>query len=123
MVAVCLLGIGGLRGDADGKPRETKRNNVGQVVRRICEVLDRFAPANRPREQQIEFVTDRPGHDARYAIDASKLENELGWRAQENFDTGIEKTVSWYLDNDWWWQPLRERYAGQRLGLLKMAKA
>jgi dTDP-glucose 4,6-dehydratase len=92
-------------------------------VRRFCEFLDRFAPANRPRDEQIEFVTDRPGHDARYAIDASKLENELGWRAQENFDTGIEKTVSWYLDNDWWWQPLRERYAGQRLGLLKMAKA
>ena len=88
------------------------------VVQRICEVLDRLVPANRPRAELIEFVTDRPGHDARYAIDATKLEQELGWRAQENFDTGIEKTVQWYLDNDWWWQPLQARYAGQRLGLL-----
>ncbi len=99
-----------------------ERRNI-DVVTRICDVLDQLTPANRPRTELIEFVTDRPGHDARYAIDASKLEDELGWRAQENFDTGIEKTVRWYLDNDWWWQPLRERYAGQRLGLLKTAKA
>jgi dTDP-glucose 4,6-dehydratase len=99
-----------------------ERRNI-DVVRRICDVLDQLTPADRPRTELIEFVTDRPGHDARYAIDASKLEDELGWRAQENFDTGIEKTVRWYLDNDWWWQPLRERYAGQRLGLLKTAKA
>ena len=99
-----------------------ERKNI-DVVRRICEVLDRLAPANRPREELIEYVTDRPGHDARYAIDATKLEDELGWRAEENFDTGIEKTVAWYLENDWWWQPLRERYAGERLGLLKSAKA
>jgi dTDP-glucose 4,6-dehydratase len=110
-----------------GSPGETynvggrnERRNI-DVVRRICGVLDKLAPSNRPREELIEFVTDRPGHDARYAIDASKLETELGWRAQENFDTGIEKTVQWYLDNDWWWRPLRERYAGERLGLLKSA--
>jgi dTDP-glucose 4,6-dehydratase len=94
-----------------------ERRNI-DVVRRICEVLDRLSPANRPREELITFVTDRPGHDARYAIDATKLESELGWRARENFDTGIEKTVQWYLDNEWWWQPLRQRYAGQRLGLI-----
>ena len=99
-----------------------ERRNI-DVVHRICEVLDRIAPANRPRHEQIEFVTDRPGHDARYAIDATKLEDELGWRAAENFDTGIEKTVQWYLDNEWWWQPLRERYSGQRLGLLDKARA
>jgi dTDP-glucose 4,6-dehydratase len=98
-----------------------ERRNI-DVVRRICSVLDDLAPANRPREELIEFVTDRPGHDARYAIDATKLETELGWRAQENFETGIEKTVRWYLDNDWWWRPLRERYAGERLGILKSAK-
>jgi dTDP-glucose 4,6-dehydratase len=110
-----------------GSPGETynvggrnERRNI-DVVRRICGVLDQLAPSNRSREELIEFVTDRPGHDARYAIDASKLETELGWRAQENFDTGIEKTVRWYLDNDWWWRPLRERYAGERLGLLKSA--
>ncbi|HET7282830.1 MAG TPA: dTDP-glucose 4,6-dehydratase [Sphingomicrobium sp.] len=98
-----------------------ERQNI-EVVRRICAVLDELAPSDRPREQLIEFVTDRPGHDARYAIDATKLETELEWQAQEDFDSGIEKTVQWYLDNDWWWRPLRERYAGERLGLLKSAK-
>jgi dTDP-glucose 4,6-dehydratase len=110
-----------------GRPGETynvggrnERCNV-DVVRAICSVLDQIVPANRPREELIEFVADRPGHDARYAIDASKLENELGWRAQEDFNSGIEKTVRWYLDNDWWWRPLRERYSGERLGLPKTA--
>jgi dTDP-glucose 4,6-dehydratase len=110
---------------ARGRPGETynvggrnERRNI-DVVRRICEVLDRLVPANRPHEGLITFVTDRPGHDARYAIDATKLESELGWRAQETFDTGIEKTVQWYLDNEWWWRPLRDRYDGQRLGLVK----
>lgn len=88
------------------------------VVRRICALLDELAPASRPREELIEFVTDRPGHDVRYAIDPTKLENELGWKAKETFDSGLEKTVRWYLGNDWWWRPLRERYSGQRLGLL-----
>ncbi|MEN8255539.1 MAG: dTDP-glucose 4,6-dehydratase [Verrucomicrobiota bacterium] len=65
----------------------------------------------------ITFVKDRPGHDKRYAIDATKLETELGWKASENFDSGIRKTVQWYLDNEWWWRPIRERkYSGQRLG-------
>ena len=93
-----------------------ERRNI-DVVKRICTVLDELAPSNRPREELIDFVADRPGHDARYAIDATKLENELGWHALENFDSGIEKTVRWYLDNDWWWRPLRQRYAGERLGL------
>lgn len=97
-----------------------ERRNI-DVVQRICQVLDRLSPSPAPHEELIEFVTDRPGHDARYAIDATKLETELGWRAQENFETGIAKTVQWYLDNEWWWQPLRQRYAGQRLGLLKHA--
>lgn len=95
-----------------------ERRNI-DVVRRICDVLDDAVPADRPRQELIEFVTDRPGHDARYAIDASKLENELGWRAQEDFESGIEKTVRWYLDNQWWWEPLRAGYAGERLGLVE----
>lgn len=95
-----------------------ERRNI-DVVRRICQTLDEIAPANRPREELIRFVADRPGHDARYAIDARKLEDELGWQAQDDFDSGIEKTIRWYLDNDWWWRPLRERYAGERLGLLQ----
>ena len=93
-----------------------ERRNI-DVVRRICSVLDSLVPADVPREQLIEYVTDRPGHDARYAIDATKLETELGWRAQETFETGIEKTVRWYLENEWWWAPLRGRYDGERLGL------
>lgn len=111
-----------------GHPGETynvggrnERRNV-DVVRRICEVLDKIVPGNRPRTELIEFVTDRPGHDARYAIDATKLETELGWKARENFETGIEKTIRWYLNNEWWWKPLRERYAGHRLGLPTAAK-
>ena len=88
------------------------------MVRRICAVLDKYRPKSVSHAGLIRFVTDRPGHDARYAIDASKLEAELGWRALETFDTGIEKTVTWYLDNEWWWAPLRNRYAGERLGLM-----
>ena len=108
---------------ARGRPGETynvggrnERRNI-DVVRRICQVLDRLRPAERPREELIRFVTDRPGHDARYAIDASKLEDELGWRARDSFDSGIEATVQWYVDNEWWWRPLRDRYDGTRLGL------
>lgn len=93
-----------------------ERRNI-DVVRRICAVLDELVPGDSPRESLIEFVTDRPGHDARYAIDATRLETKLGWSAQETFDTGIAKTVRWYLDNEWWWRPLRDRYDGARLGL------
>jgi dTDP-glucose 4,6-dehydratase len=119
--ALDLIAERGRVGETYNVGGRNERRNI-DVVRRICAVLDELSPANRPREELIHFVADRPGHDARYAIDATKLENELGWRALENFDTGIEKTVRWYLDNDWWWRPLRERYAGQRLGLLKTAK-
>jgi dTDP-glucose 4,6-dehydratase len=99
-----------------------ERTNL-DVVHRICDLLDRHAPANDPRRKLIAFVKDRPGHDQRYAIDATKLETELGWRAQENFESGIERTIRWYLDNDWWWQPLRAAGHGvARLGLPAGAK-
>jgi dTDP-glucose 4,6-dehydratase len=94
-----------------------ERRNI-DVVKRICSIMDELRPQNQPHERFIQYVTDRPGHDARYAIDATKLETELGWRAEENFDTGIAKTVEWYLDNEWWWAPLRKSYDGRRLGLL-----
>jgi dTDP-glucose 4,6-dehydratase len=119
--ALDLIAERGRAGETYNVGGRNERRNI-DVVRQICSVLDELAPANRPREELIEFVTDRPGHDARYAIDATRLETELGWQAQENFDTGIRKTVRWYLDNEWWWQPLRDRYAGQRLGLLNSAK-
>ena len=95
-----------------------ERTNL-QVVEAICDTLDALAPLNdgRLRRTLIEFVTDRPGHDLRYAINASRIESELGWRAVENFETGLEKTVRWYLDNESWWRPIRDgRYAGDRLG-------
>ncbi|WP_336975238.1 dTDP-glucose 4,6-dehydratase [Sphingobium aromaticiconvertens] len=106
----------GVPGETYNVGGRNERRNI-DVVRRICAVLDALVPTEAPREGLIDYVTDRPGHDARYAIDATRLETELGWRAQENFDSGIEKTVRWYLENDWWWQPLRAQYDGQRLGL------
>ncbi len=99
-----------------------ERSNI-DVVHRVCELIDRLRPTGTPRASLITYVTDRPGHDHRYAIDASKIESELGWRAQENFDSGIEQTVGWYLDNEAWWGPLRKKvYAGQRLGLANDAE-
>ncbi|MBB2818250.1 UNVERIFIED_ORG: dTDP-glucose 4,6-dehydratase [Rhizobium esperanzae] len=96
-----------------------ERRNI-DVVHRICAILDRVYSDKAPHARLITNVTDRPGHDARYAIDASKLESELGWKAKETFETGIEKTVHWYLDNEWWWRPLRENvYSGERLGVFK----
>ena len=94
-----------------------ERTNL-QVVEAICDLLDARVPlANgRSRRLLIEFVTDRPGHDRRYAIDPSKIEQELGWRAQESFESGLARTIDWFLANEWWWQPLRARYAGERLG-------
>ena len=92
-----------------------ERRNI-DVLLSICRLMDEHRPHAGPHQQLIRHVPDRPGHDRRYAIDATKLERELGWKAAENFDTGIEKTVRWYLDNDWWWKPLREKYDGRRLG-------
>ena len=89
------------------------------MVEAICDALDARRPGQRPRRELIRFVADRPGHDQRYAIDPSKAERDLGWRAQETFETGLARTVDWYLANEWWWRPLRDRrYAGERLGLL-----
>ncbi len=94
-----------------------ERANI-DVVRSICRLLDDLQPgANGPREQQITFVSDRPGHDRRYAIDPSKIERELGWRAGESFESGLAKTVRWYLDNQPWWQAILEKgYRPERIG-------
>jgi dTDP-glucose 4,6-dehydratase len=111
---------------AKGQPGHTynvggrnERTNL-DVVKQICSWMDRLRPAAGSSHDLITFVTDRPGHDQRYAIDATKLETDLGWRARETFETGIEKTVRWYLDRSDWWQPLRDKvYSGERLGLVK----
>ena len=96
-----------------------ERTNL-EVVQTICNHLDEMLDESPEggHKSLITYVTDRPGHDARYAIDATKLEGELGWKAEENFDTGIAATVKWYLENESWWRPiLEEKYAGERLGL------
>ena len=96
-----------------------ERTNI-DVVRAICALVDEMAPdADRgSREKLITFVTDRPGHDLRYAIDASKVERELGWRPAETFETGLRKTVAWYLQNREWWERVRSGgYRGERLGI------
>jgi dTDP-glucose 4,6-dehydratase len=92
------------------------------VVHAVCDLLDERRPAARPRRGLVRLVADRPGHDRRYAVDPSRIERELGWRARESFASGIARTVDWYLANEWWWRPLREgRYGGERLGLIQAA--
>ena len=96
----------------------TERTNL-QVVRALCACLDRLRPRadGRSYASQITYAPDRPGHDHRYAVDPSKLEQELGWRAEVPFDEGIETTALWYLNNEWWWRPILDgNYAGERLG-------
>jgi len=116
--ALFLILTRGRPGEKYNVGGHNERSNL-EVVESICSLTDRFAPAQRPHRELIRFVTDRPGHDARYAIDASKIESELGWRAKESFDSGLAKTVRWYLANEAWWRPLREnRYSGERLGLV-----
>ncbi len=116
--ALDLIALRGRLGEKYNVGGRNERRNI-DVVRRICALMDELRPQAKAHADLITFVTDRPGHDARYAIDATKLETELGWKAQENFDTGIERTVRWYLENKWWWQPLRQGvYSGERLGVL-----
>ncbi len=97
---------------------EAERTNLS-VVEAICDALDADARLDdgRARRALITFVKDRPGHDFRYAIDATKLRTELGWTPLETFETGIAKTIRWYKAHEDWWRPLTQGYSGQRLGL------
>ena len=115
--ALWLINKKGVPGETYNIGGHNERTNL-EVVNTICDILDDLRPKQQGKySDQIVFVTDRPGHDLRYAIDSDKLQKDLGWRPEENFDTGIRKTVQWYLDNAWWWKPIREKkYAGQRLG-------
>ncbi|KQV36322.1 MULTISPECIES: dTDP-glucose 4,6-dehydratase [unclassified Rhizobium] len=117
--ALHLIAGHGRLGEKYNVGGRNERRNI-DVVQRVCALMDERKATSAPHEKLISYVTDRPGHDARYAIDATKLETELGWKAEEDFDSGIAKTIDWYLANDWWWKPLRQGvYSGERLGVLK----
>ena len=117
--ALCLVLERGRIGETYNIGGRNERSNI-YVVQQICDLLDGLQPPKlAPRRQLISFVADRPGHDRRYAIDASKLERELGWSAEETFESGLEKTVRWYLANRRWWQAiLQTRYSAGRMGLV-----
>lgn len=115
-----------------GAPGETymigggeERRNI-DVVGAICDLVDEMAgplPSGAPRRGLMAFVSDRPGHDLRYAMDIGKIGRELGWTPSRSFEEGLRTTVRWYLDNAAWWEPLRARYAGERLGTATLARA
>ena len=126
--ALMLVNEKGRDGETYNVGGHNERTNL-EVVKTICAIMDELrpraakdggsgAPGPRPKyEDLITYVKDRPGHDLRYAIDPTKLMTELGWKPRENFETGIRRTVQWYLDNEWWWGPIhRGRYTGERLG-------
>ena len=116
--ALALIAEKGKIGESYNVGGSAERSNL-QVVEAICGLMDELAPdaGIGPRRGLITFVADRPGHDQRYAIDATKIERELGWRPQESFESGLRKTVSWYLANRDWWGRIRSGvYRGERLG-------
>jgi dTDP-glucose 4,6-dehydratase len=99
-----------------------ERSNI-VIVRAVCALMDERFPEAAPHERLLSFVSDRPGHDLRYAIDSSKLRVELGWRPEFNFEEGLAFTVDWYLANETWWRGVRESsYDGRRLGLAQAAE-
>jgi len=119
--ALEVVATTGRPGESYNVGGRSERTNLS-VVEAICDALDRHQPLNSGRSyrDQITFVTDRPGHDRRYAIDTSKIERELGWKPSVSFEQGLLRTVEWYLANEWWWAPIRKgRYAGERMGEAK----
>jgi dTDP-glucose 4,6-dehydratase len=120
--ALVLIMLNGEVGRSYNVGGNEERTNI-EVVKKVCGILDRLCPSEsgRPYESLITFVTDRPGHDLRYAIDASRIKRELGWEPTETFDSGMEKTVEWYLNNQEWIRSVsaKNRQSGQRLGTAK----
>lgn len=106
----------GICGETYNVGGHNERTNL-QVVHAICAILDQLRPRadGKSYAEQITFVQDRPGHDARYAIDPTKIMTELGWQPEETFETGLKRTIQWYLENEAWWAPLRQA-AEQRIG-------
>lgn len=116
--ALVRVALEGENGETYNIGGHNEKTNL-EVVHTLCDLLDELAPNHTPYRELITFVADRPGHDLRYAIDAGKIERELGWRPAETFETGLRKTVQWYLDNREWWQRVQDgSYQGQRLGML-----
>jgi dTDP-glucose 4,6-dehydratase len=116
--ALALIALEGKVGESYNVGGHNEKTNL-EVVRAICAILDEISPDEQigPRENLITFVGDRPGHDQRYAIDPTKIDRELGWKPQETFETGLAKTVRWYLENRPWWEGIRSGvYHGERLG-------
>jgi dTDP-glucose 4,6-dehydratase len=115
--ALMLVAREGKIGESYNVGGRNEKKNI-DVVQTICTILDEIRPRGAGSYSElITFVQDRPGHDLRYAIDCSKIERELGWKPMETFETGLRKTVQWYLDNPSWWQAIRSgKYRGERLG-------
>lgn len=115
--ALMLVARHGVVGQSYNVGGRSEKRNI-DVVHTICDILDDLRPTHRGSHRAlITYVDDRPGHDFRYAIDCSKIERELGWRPQETFESGLRRTVQWYLDNETWWQTIRSgKYRGERLG-------
>lgn len=114
--ALCLVLEKGRLNETYNIGGDNEATNI-DLVKKLCAHMDDRFPDQAPHEELISYVTDRPGHDMRYGIDATKIRDELGWQAEENVESGLEKTVDWYLANeDWWRGILSNKYAGERLG-------
>lgn len=117
-VALLLVAREGTVGESYNVGSNNEWRNI-DVVGAICDLMNEFMPRSGGYRDLINYVMDRPGHDLRYAIDSSKIQRELGWRPAERFETGLRKTVKWYLDNKVWWQAVRSgSYRGERLGVI-----
>jgi dTDP-glucose 4,6-dehydratase len=115
--ALLEVALRGAPGDNYNIGGFSERRNI-DVVEAICDIVDELRPRHKSRRSLITFVEDRPGHDQRYAIDASRIQRELGWSPRHEFEDGLRKTVAWYLTNRSWWEAIRGGvYQGDRLGL------
>ncbi|MEP1442156.1 MAG: dTDP-glucose 4,6-dehydratase [Hyphomicrobiales bacterium] len=117
--ALEVVAINGALGESYNIGGNSERTNIA-VVKQICDTLDALSPREDAARYSdlITMVSDRPGHDRRYAIDATKIKRDLGWEPRETFESGLVKTIEWYMDNKWWWEPIRQAQSGDRLGML-----
>jgi dTDP-glucose 4,6-dehydratase len=125
VAAIFAVLLGGRSGEVYNVGGDAEQENI-EVVHTLCALVDQLRPRGdgKPTSSQITYVKDRPGHDRRYAIDSSKLARELGWKAQESFASGMEKTVRWYLENSTWVSHVLDgSYRGERLGAIAGAKS